>query len=365
MPEFIPGLELSHLFYWEIVRPLLDQNYPQLPYAAALLGPGSEVLGFDTEMSMDHHWFPNVQIFLREEEKELSGPIHEMLRWNLPPSFRGFPLHLEPIPDEPGTYLMKLKSEPPFDHNIHPMTIRSFMEHYLAWDIDRDFEAADWLSTPSQILRSISSGAVHYDGVGELTELRALLDWYPHDIWLYLLAAGWQRIGEEEHLMPRAGYVNDELGSDLIGSRLVRDIMALCFLMEKQYAPYSKWFGSAFQQLACAADLTPILRRAQLADTWQSREAALTEAYEHLACMHNDLDITKPLPQKVSNFHDRPFKVIHGDLFANAILKEIQDPEVLKISKRSLVGGIDQISDNTKLRSDITRRVILRQLFTQ
>jgi hypothetical protein len=50
MPEFIPGLELSRLFYWEIVRPLLDQRYSQLSHAAALLGPGSEVLGLDTQM---------------------------------------------------------------------------------------------------------------------------------------------------------------------------------------------------------------------------------------------------------------------------------------------------------------------------
>jgi len=50
MPEFIPGLELSHLFYWEVVRPLMDRYYPGLPHAAALIGPGSEVLGFDTQM---------------------------------------------------------------------------------------------------------------------------------------------------------------------------------------------------------------------------------------------------------------------------------------------------------------------------
>jgi hypothetical protein len=80
--------------------------------------------------------------------------------------------------------------------------------------------------------------------------------------------------------------------------------------------------------------------------------------------MHNDLGNSKPLPEKVSNFHDRPFKVIHGDLFANAILQQIQDPEVLTISQRNRIGGIDQISDSTKLRSDITRRAILRQLYT-
>jgi hypothetical protein len=239
MPDFIPGLELSRLFYWETVRPLLDQHYPRLPHAAALIGPGSEVLGFDTGMSMDHHWFPNVLIFLRDENIELSEPIHEMLRWKLPSSFKGFPLNLEPIPEEPGTYLMKDKKEPPFNHNIYPVTVRSFVERYLAWDIGQEFDIADWLSTPSQILRSMTSGAVHYDGVGELTDLRARLEWYPHDIWLYLLAAGWQRIGEQEHLMPRAGFVGDEIGSGLIGSRLVM------FLNGKAICPLPKmvWLG--------------------------------------------------------------------------------------------------------------------------
>jgi hypothetical protein len=84
MPAFIPGLELSHQYYWQIVRPLLDQHFPGLPHAAGLIGPGSEVLGFDTEMSMDHHWFPKVQIFLRNEDIDFSSQIYETLRWNFP-----------------------------------------------------------------------------------------------------------------------------------------------------------------------------------------------------------------------------------------------------------------------------------------
>jgi len=363
MPGFIPGLELSHLFYWEVVRPLLDQHYPDLPHAAALIGSGSEVLGFDTEMSMDHHWFPNVQIFLREDEYELSGQIHEMLRWSLPPTFKEFPLHLEPISNEPGTYLMKLKAEPPFNHNIHPETMREFKAKNLAWGNDQNFTAADWLSTPSQVLRSTTSGVVHYDSVGELTELRTHLEWYPHDVWLYLLAAGWQRIGDEEHLMPRAGYVGDELGSSLIGSRLVRDIMSLCFLMEKQYAPYPKWFGSAFQKLICSRELSPILQRVLQAETWQQREVELSDAYQYLAAMHNQLGITGTLPEKVSSFHDRPFNVIHGDLFAESILKEIRDQDVQIISQFTLAGGIDQISDNTKFRSETRIRNNIKQLY--
>ena len=62
--------------------------------------------------------------------------------------------------------------------------------------------------------------------------------------------------------MSRAGQAGDELGSSLIGARLVHNIMNLCFLQEKQYAPYPKWFGTAFGRLACAPELLPLLETA-------------------------------------------------------------------------------------------------------
>jgi hypothetical protein len=52
---FISGLELSRQFYQEAVRPILVAAFPGLPHSAALLSRGSEVLGFDDEMSSDHN----------------------------------------------------------------------------------------------------------------------------------------------------------------------------------------------------------------------------------------------------------------------------------------------------------------------
>lgn len=46
MSEFIPGLTLCGDFYREAVRPILDDAFPGLPHSAALIGSGSEVLGF-------------------------------------------------------------------------------------------------------------------------------------------------------------------------------------------------------------------------------------------------------------------------------------------------------------------------------
>jgi hypothetical protein len=163
--------------------------------------------------------------------------------------------------------------------------------------------------------------------------------------------------------MPRAGFVGDELGSAIIGSRLVRDVMSLCFLMEKQYAPYPKWFGTAFKQLKCADQLLPVLLSAQQARTWQEREMALCEAYELLARMHNKLGLTEMLPETVSPFFGRPFKVIWGSAIAQALVDKITDPAVNRIASRPLIGSIDQFSDSTDLHAVGDWRAKIRELY--
>ena len=50
MPKFIPGLKLCELFYKSQVRPILDKEFPNLRYSAAVIGWGSEVLEFGDEL---------------------------------------------------------------------------------------------------------------------------------------------------------------------------------------------------------------------------------------------------------------------------------------------------------------------------
>jgi len=63
--------------------------------------------------------------------------------------------------------------------------------------------------------------------------------------------------------------------------------------------------------------------------------------------MHNSLKITKPLKTKVDFFHDRPFLVINGGLFASEIKKQIKDSKVKSIKLD--IGSINQFSDSTDL----------------
>jgi hypothetical protein len=161
--------------------------------------------------------------------------------------------------------------------------------------------------------------------------------------------------------MPRAGYVGDELetSTDWIttGARQHDS-----FLMERQYPPYPKWFGTAFQQLACASALTPVLLQAQTAATWQERGAALCQAFELLAHMHNALGITEMLSEKVQPFYERPFFVIGAGRFVDALLAQVTDPAVQAVARLGLVGSVDLFSDNTDLRSQLSWRERLRRL---
>lgn len=233
---------------------------------------------------------------------------------------------------------------------------------YLNFDIENEIEPMDWLTFPEQTLYSITAGAVYHDDIG-LQAFRDRLAYYPNDIWLYQLAAVWRRIAQEEHLMGRAGSVGDEIGSAIIASRLVRDIMRLGFLMEKKYAPYSKWLGTAFCRLDCGKQMMPILRSIQLAEKWSDREQYFAAAWEYIGAIHNNLGITSPLQITFSAFHTRTYRTCNADEFEQTIRSQIKDPAVSRLAGRALFGGIDQISDNTDFRDNPYWRYALKKIY--
>ncbi|MFW9800762.1 MAG: DUF4037 domain-containing protein, partial [Candidatus Thorarchaeota archaeon] len=253
---FIKGLELSEIFYREAVKPILESRFPDLLYSAGRVGSGSDVLGFDTEQSMDHAWGPKLTLFLTESDHDvLKEEIDQYLRQELPLEIRGFPTNLGL--NEDGTDVMVPIEKGPVNHRVDITTVDTFFKDYLGLNPVGKLRPVDWLILPEQRLRSIAGGRVFHDGLNELEAVLTKLEYYPNDVWLYLLANQWRRISQEEAFMGRCGQVGDELGSRLIAGRLILDLMKLCFLMERQFAPYVKWLGTAFSRLACASKLTP------------------------------------------------------------------------------------------------------------
>ncbi len=363
MPDFIPGLQLSEMFYRQAVQPILAADFPHLNYSAALMGYGSDVLGYDTPMSRDHNWGPRMQLFLSaEDHAQHKEAIHEALRQQLPHSFQGYSVHFSaPDQEDGGTQIMETRESGPVEHLVEIVTLGGFFESYLGVDVHQEIDPLDWLTFPEQELLEITGGEVFDDGLGELIPLRARLAYYPRPVWLYRLASQWKRVAQEEAFMGRCGDLGDELGSRIIAARLVRDLMKLGFLIEKQYAPYSKWLGTAFSRLACGDDLVPIFNRVLQGETWQAREKPLVEGYVILAEMHNALDLTEPLNTQPVDFFNRPYQVLFAERFTTAIKKTISEEAIQKISFD--IGGIDQFADSTDLTDNVEAWRKLRGLY--
>jgi hypothetical protein len=303
----VNGIEIAERYYRDEVAPRLGDRR----HAAALLGAGSEVLGYDDEVSPDHDFGPRVQIFYPEHD-----------------------------------------------------TAGEFFTAHLGFDPGRAVTTGDWLLTPTQLLASLTRGAVFHDPDGELRGRRERLAWYPDDVWRYALAAGWLRIGQEEAFVGRTGGTGDDLGSRVLAGRLVRDLMRLAFLVERRWAPYGKWFGRAFGELRLAAELKPALAGALSATGWREREEMITRAAGRLARATNDLGLGATPDPAPRRFYQRDIRVIGGERFTVALTDPITDPVLRDLIDRlgrrhghipRLPGTIDQAVDSTDILADPER----------
>lgn len=352
MPEFIKGLELSGILYREAVAPILEKEFPGLRHSAGLLNYGSDLLGFDSERSMDHGWGPRVMLFLRPEDIGVNKDrIFRVMAEKLPVEIRGFPTHMGRHDD--GTIFMQAIEKGPVNHQVSVTTVQEYAGGRLGLGWPIKLSTRDWLAIPQQRLAALQSGGVYFDGLGELEPMRRTLAWYPHELWLHLMACQWDQIAQEEPFVGRCGHAGDELGSQIVAARLVKELMQLCFLMEKRYRPYSKWLGSAFARLNCAMEMKMHLEGVLACDGWKERETQLSLAYGQVAQMHNALGLTEALSTEVTPFYHRPYQVIKGGRFADALRAGIKDTGIKGLPKG--LGSIDQITDNVDILENLDR----------
>ncbi len=320
---------LSGAFYAEAVRPLLSGRL----HAAALLGWGSDVLGYDTERSTDHGWGPRLLVFLDDE-----GDIQELdgvLAARLPEQFRGWPVRYG-------------WDEHPIRHQVTVTTLEAWLVDFLGVDARAGMSTLDWLLTPQQRLLGVTAGRVYSDDGGALSQTRVALSWFSEQVWRWLLACQWHRLAQEEAFVARTAQAGDEAGSALTAARLVRDMIRLALMLDRRYAPYQKWLGTAFARCHHSDGLPKNLDAALRASDLQERESALAAAYTILARRHNASGMTEQVEPSTREYHDRPARVLMADRFAEALLATIPDSPLAALP---LLGSVDQLIDSTDVLS--------------
>lgn len=351
MTEFIKGLDLCESFFFEVAKPLLDSEFPSLKYSAALIGYGSDVIGFDNEISTDHMWGPRFNLFLEENNFEkVSKRISEVFSSKFPYDFRGYSTSFsKPDINDSGVRHPELIREGKINHLIEFYTLNGFFEDYLGCKPTQDISIGEWLTIPEHRLHAVTSGRVFHDDIG-LSVIREKLSFYPDDIWLYLIASQWRMISEEKAFVGRCGQVGDELGSRIITLRIINHLMRLSFLMERKYAPYSKWFGSEFNTLEISHDLLHIFEKASLSSHWEDRQNFLSKAFIIIAEKHNSLNITPYIKPNIGNYFGRPYLVLNTDDFENEVTKSIES-ELLR--NKAKIGSVSHFTNDTGIYDDL------------
>ena len=341
------GIELSRRFYGDIVQPWLKRAAPDLPHAAALIGYGSELLGLDDEMSKDHNWGPRVHLFLSPEDFDAHAQrLVDAFLTIVPDQFLGEPIGMRNRPHPPAGGRWAVGAP---GHGLEIHTIEARLAGGLALESVDAIDSLQWLGLSEQRLLAFTAGGVFHDDGERLGRVRAALEYFPRDVWLYKIACQWRRISEEQAFVGRAGMVGDDLGSRVIASRLARDVMRMGFLLERRYAPYSKWFGSAFTRLPIAAALAPPLARTLAAQDWNERGEALAAAYLVLAKRQLADGIGNRFEPIIGPYHTRPFATINADDAVEATTGAIEDSALKALP---IVGSLDQVTDLTPVLED-------------
>jgi len=342
----LPGAELARRFYSDVAEPLLSRALPELRYAAARLGSGSDVLGLDDAMSRDHDWGCRLTLLVDEDARDQVHRINAILEEELPERFADYPVRF------PVTWDRSLS------HKIEVATVADFTASRLGVDPSGGLSALDWLTVTGQSVLEVTAGPVFTDRTRTLAAVRTLLAWYPPDVERYVLAAGWQRLCQLLPMMGRTAEAGDELGSRLLSARLAEDLLWLAFALSRRWAPYAKWRGTVFRSLPVAAQLGPLLDAAAAAQ-WREREDALTSACRVLLGIQRERGLPAP-ESAVIPFFDRPYRTLDGAV-PQALLDGITDPEVARLPP--MVGAIEQWVDSADVLSSPGRRAALQAAY--
>ncbi len=103
-------------FYEDVVAPIVGE----VEHCAALLGEGSQILGFDTERSQDHGWGLQVQLFVHADE--VAG-LEASIEQKLPIEFKGLPVRF-----------YKWQSGRA-DHHVTVTTLSDWLKTHLGYDL--------------------------------------------------------------------------------------------------------------------------------------------------------------------------------------------------------------------------------------
>lgn len=242
------GLELSKKYFEEYGRPLIEGKFKQYAnrIAVGLFGEGSQCFGFDDDLSMDHDFSPEFNLFLTKEDFENIGEELQCEYQNLPDIFMGIQRNNSPE---------ALGRRGVFENEAYIQTLTG-LKHPPVTE-------ADFLSINEMSLFLLKHGVIFEDKLGKFSQLRnQYLQYYPDDFWRKKLAqamASFSQYGQYNY--SRMIERKDQVTANICLSHFMEETMNLMYLLNKEFAPYYKWKFKGLNNLNIQKEIPSLLNK--------------------------------------------------------------------------------------------------------
>ena len=220
----LTGLERAEIVA-KYTSEFIKVKYPDLysRICLALVGVGSECLGFDDEISEDHDFSSRCQLFLDDSD-------YKTYKSDLESSLKIFCKDLESLTSN-------LK-----DVNIEIMPISNFYKYYTLFENGPKTES-EYRKVPMDLLCVATNGKVFLDNLGKFSEIRnRLLNFYPEDIRLKKIAFQLNKMAQSgQYNYSRMIKRGDTVAANIAQGEFVKHYLEFVHLLNKKYMPFYKW----------------------------------------------------------------------------------------------------------------------------
>lgn len=231
------GLQLAQDYFFAHGLPMVREHFSALVdrVAVGLVGPGSECYGFDDVQSRDHDWGPGFCLWLSQKDYAEYGAELDSAYRRLPQTFSGF----GPRQTSSGE-----------EGRIGVLSITGFYRRYTGLNHPPE-GLREWLGLSDQALGVCTNGRVFHDPADQFSAWRRhLLDYYPEDIRRKKIASRCMALAQTgQYNLSRSLQRSELFASRYAELQFCHDLMSMCFLLNRRYAPFYKWLHRATAQL--------------------------------------------------------------------------------------------------------------------
>lgn len=242
------GLSISKRYYEAYGREMIHEKFADYEdrIAVGLVGRGSECFGFDDAISTDHDFGPGFCMWLAKEDYKKIGKSLQKEYDKLPKEFMGY----------------RRLDTANAGKRVGVFTVGKFYKELIGLKRAPKTDE-EWLCITDEQLAHATNGEVFEDPLGGFAFIRKKLkEYYPETVWK-------RKIAQTAALMSQTGQYNyprmmqrgDKVTAGIYLGDFLKNTMQMMYLLNRQYAPYTKWMYKGLEKIKDAGPVRDMLGR--------------------------------------------------------------------------------------------------------